>query len=348
MSKAPSVVFAGGGTAGHINPMLAIAREIRKIEPTAKITMLGTADKLEAQLVPAAGFDIEFIPKAPLPRSLNKEAFAFPGRFLGGIRKAHEVFKQVDADVVVGVGGYVCPPAYMCAAKERIPIIIHEANAAPGWANKLGGRFAEFVGVAFPNTPFRGAELVGMPMSDEIANLDRKTQRSEAMRRLGLDESLPTVIVTGGSLGALTLNKAVEANIDALAEGNPRTAKNYHQMEFCTSMQDVYAAADLLVVRSGAATVSEVAAVGVPAVFVPLPHGNGEQSLNIRPLLEEGAARLVEDQDATAEWFASEIPALMADSALLERMAQKAYKLGIRDAARVMAERTLKAVKHSD
>ena len=180
MSKAPSVVFAGGGTAGHINPMLAIAREIRKIEPTAKITMLGTADKLEAQLVPAAGFDIEFIPKAPLPRSLNKEAFAFPGRFLGGIRKAHEVFKQVDADVVVGVGGYVCPPAYMCAAKERIPIIIHEANAAPGWANKLGGRFAEFVGVAFPNTPFRGAELVGMPMSDEIANLDRKTQRSEA------------------------------------------------------------------------------------------------------------------------------------------------------------------------
>ena len=114
MSKAPSVVFAGGGTAGHINPMLAIAREIRKIEPTAKITMLGTADKLEAQLVPAAGFDIEFIPKAPLPRSLNKEAFAFPGRFLGGIRKAHEVFKQVDADVVVGVGGYVCPPAYMC------------------------------------------------------------------------------------------------------------------------------------------------------------------------------------------------------------------------------------------
>ena len=187
------------------------------------------------------------------------------------------------------------------------------------------------------------------------------------MRRLGLDESLPTVIVTGGSLGALTLNKAVEANIDALADwgfqvlhitgkgkaildeqGNPRTAKNYHQMEFCTSMQDVYAAADLLVVRSGAATVSEVAAVGVPAVFVPLPHGNGEQSLNIRPLLEEGAARLVEDQDATAEWFASEIPALMADSALLERMAQKAYKLGIRDAARVMAERTLKAVKHSD
>jgi len=176
------------------------------------------------------------------------------------------------------------------------------------------------VGVAFPNTPFRGAELVGMPMSDEIANLDRKTQRSEAMRRLGLDESLPTVIVTGGSLGALTLNKAVEANIDALADwgfqvlhitgkgkaildeqGNPRTAKNYHQMEFCTSMQDVYAAADLLVVRSGAATVSEVAAVGVPAVFVPLPHGNGEQSLNIRPLLEEGAARLVEDQEATAE-----------------------------------------------
>lgn len=364
MSKTPSIVLAGGGTAGHINPMLAIARAIREIEPDAKITMLGTQDKMEAQLVPAAGFDIEFIPRAAFPRALNKDTVRFPGKLWGGIRKAREVMKRVDADVVVGVGGYVCPPAYLSAAASRIPIIIHEANAEPGMANKLGGYFAEFVGVAFPNTPFRGAELVGMPMNEKIAHLDRARHRAQARRNLGLDENLPTLIVTGGSLGAKTLNEAVEANIDALPQwgfqvlhitgkdktildesGNPRTAQNYRQIEFCNSMQDVYAAADLLIVRSGAATVSEVAAVGVPAIFVPLPHGNGEQELNIRPLLEENAARMVEDHEATAQWFAREIPALMADSVQLERMGQKAYKLGIRDAAHVMAERTLKAVK---
>lgn len=364
MSKTPSVVLAGGGTAGHINPLLAIARAIREIEPKAKITVLGTAEKMEAQLVPAAGFDIEFIPKAAFPRSLNKDTVRFPGKLWGGVRKAREVLKQVNADVVVGVGGYVCPPAYLSAAAARIPIIIHEANAEPGMANKLGGRFAEFVGVAFPNTPFRGAELVGMPMSAEIANLDRAAHRGQARRNLGLNEDLPTLIVTGGSLGAKTLNDAVAANIDSFADwgfqvlhitgkgkaivdndGEVRTAPHYHQLEFCNAMQDVYAAADLLMVRSGAATVSEVAAVGVPAIFVPLPHGNGEQEFNIRALLEENAARMVTDHEVSAEWFAREIPALMADAEGLERMGQKAYKLGIRDAARVMAERTLKAVK---
>jgi len=172
------------------------------------------------------------------------------------------------------------------------------------------------------------------------------------------------VIVTGGALGAQSLNNAVAACRDHFAEwdfqilhitgkgkavldenGEPLSAPNYRQIEFSNGMQDVYAAADLLLVRSGAATVSEVAAVGVPAIFVPLPIGNGEQALNARSLVEASAALLVKDAEVTGEWFAREIPALMAKPEELERMGAAAYELGIRDAARVMAEAVLKAAE---
>ena len=267
--------------------------------------------------------------------------------------------------MVVGVGGYVCPPAYLSALSAKIPVVIHEANAKPGLANRLGGRFAKFTGVAFPNTPFPHATLVGMPMKDEIAYLNRDAHRSKARRNLGLDPEKPTVIVTGGSLGALSLNNAVSACRDRFAEwdfqilhitgkgktvldenGEPLSAPNYRQIEFSNGMQDVYAAADLLLVRAGAATVSEVAAVGVPAIFVPLPIGNGEQALNARSLVEASAALLVKDAEVTGEWFAREIPELMANPEELERMGAAAYKLGIRDAARVMAEAVLKAAEN--
>ncbi|MDO5751098.1 MAG: undecaprenyldiphospho-muramoylpentapeptide beta-N-acetylglucosaminyltransferase [Rothia sp. (in: high G+C Gram-positive bacteria)] len=364
MTKAPSVVFAGGGTAGHINPMLAIARALRELEPNVRILTLGTADKMEAELVPAAGFEIEFIPRAPMPRSLSKDTLSFPAKLVGGIKRVATLLREREADVAVGVGGYVCSPLYLAAAQAKVPIVIHEANARPGWANKLGGRFSAFSGVAFANTPFKGAQLVGMPMKEEIAHLDRAAQRREARLRLGLDPDKPTLIVTGGSLGAASLNKAVAENIESFAQANfqvlhitgktkailddagkPVVAPNYIQIEFSNGMQDVYAAADLLMVRSGAATVSEIAAVGLPAVFVPLPHGNGEQGLNAATLVEAEAALLVEDSQVTGEWFAQTIPALMNDPQRLEAMAARAYELGIRDAAQVMAAKILELAR---
>ena len=172
------------------------------------------------------------------------------------------------------------------------------------------------------------------------------------------------ISLTGGSLGAQSLNNAVAENITNFEDwgfqvlhitgkgkaivddsGEPVTAPNYRQIEFSHGMQDVYAAADLLIVRAGAATVSEVAAVGVPAIFVPLPFGNGEQSLNARSLVMAEAALLIEDKKMTGAWFAREIPSLMADAQKLKEMGRRAYKLGIRDAAHVMAEATLKVVK---
>ncbi|MFW0109536.1 undecaprenyldiphospho-muramoylpentapeptide beta-N-acetylglucosaminyltransferase [Rothia sp. P13129] len=365
MTISPSIVLAGGGTAGHINPMLAIAREVTRQSPDAKILMVGTEDGLEADIVPQAGYEIAFISRAPFPRRPNLAAVKFPVKFMQGVQKARQILMSSGADVVVGVGGYVCPPMYIAAQMLSVPVVIHEANAKPGMANVFGAKRAAFVGTAFPDTKIAQAQHVGMPMRENIESLDRESLREDARKRLGLDPSLPTLVVTGGSLGAKSLNDTVEGILSELPQWNFQIlhitgrdksiktpdgmlfeAPRYVQREFITSMEDVYAAADLLVVRSGAATVSEVAAVGVPAVFVPLPIGNGEQEFNARSLIQSGAGVLVKDAEFTTQWFVEHIPALLADANKLRDMSEKSYAQGIRNAASTMATEVLKAVKH--
>lgn len=364
MAEAPRVVLAGGGTAGHINPMLAIARALEELEPQAQILTVGTENSMEARLVPEAGYPIKFIPKVPFPRRPNRQALAFPSLFRDSIKQASKILTDFQADVVLGVGGYVCTPVYLAAQKLGIPVLIHEANAKPGLANRLGARKAALVATAFPQTPLADAQTVGMPMRQQVAQLDRLAARSEARRRLGLEQDKPTLVVTGGSLGAASLNRTLEAVLDEIdpagyqvlhitgrgkaltdAQGRLRSAPSYRQLEFITSMEDVYAAADLLVVRSGAATVSEVAAVGLPAIFVPLPIGNGEQALNARSLVEAGAGLLVKDSDFTADWYRAQVPGLLADSDRLQEMAEASYRQGIRDAAQVMAQHLVKVAR---
>lgn len=360
MTKAPTIVLAGGGTAGHINPMLAIAHALLEQNPEVNIMTVGTEGSMEERLVPAAGFDISFIPKVPFPRRPNLDALKFPGRFRDSLKQAEKILTENGASAVVGVGGYVCTPVYLAAHKLGVPVVIHEANAKPGLANKVGAKKAALVATAFPETPIRGAQTVGMPMRQNIADLDRAAERAGAREGLGLETDKPTLVVTGGSLGALSLNRAVEEIIGDIegwgfqllhitgrdkalkdASGTLLQAPAYRQVEFITSMEDVYAAADLLVVRSGAATVSEVAAVGVPAIFVPLPIGNGEQALNAKSLVEAGGGILVKDSDFTADWFRTHVPALLADSTKLKDMATTSYRHGIRDAATVMARKVL-------
>lgn len=365
MNEKPSIVLAGGGTAGHINPMLAIAREIRKLSPDARILTVGTENSMEARMVPEAGYEITFIPRVPFPRHPNKEAIFFLGKFWESVKKAQKILTDAQADVVVGVGGYVCTPVYLAARKLNIPVVIHEANAKPGLANKVGATKATFVGTAFPATPIKNAHYVGMPMREAIEKLDRRRERPAARERLGLNPSLPTVVVTGGSLGALSLNTAMIDIYQRLEEwgfqllhitgrdkalkdsqGELLAAQNYQQREFITSMEDVYAAADLMVVRSGAATVSEVAAVGVPAIFVPLPIGNGEQALNAQSLIDAHAGILINDSDFNAAWFTNNVPSLMNDSQRLQEMAERSSQQGIRNAAYLMAQEILKVAQH--
>ncbi|MCF3140027.1 undecaprenyldiphospho-muramoylpentapeptide beta-N-acetylglucosaminyltransferase [Paenarthrobacter sp. AR 02] len=361
--KPLSVVLAGGGTAGHISPLLAIADALRDRRPDAAIMTVGTPSGMETRLVPAAGYELSTIDRVPFPRRPSADLLRLPGRMGAAIKQARRILTDADADVLVGVGGYVCTPMYLAARKLGIPIVIHEANMKAGLANKVGARFTEYVAVAFSGTRLRGARHVGMPMRRAISGLNRAAAAPAAKASLGLDPVQPTLIVTGGSSGAQSINRSIAASLPALAaagiqtlhitgngksvlddDGGLLAAPGYRQVEYVDGMENVYAAADVLLARAGAGTVSEVAAVGVPAVFVPLPIGNGEQALNAAPLVDAGGALLVDDKDLSPAWLETELIPLLSDPARLSDMARKSEALGIRNADQRMADLVLEAV----
>jgi UDP-N-acetylglucosamine--N-acetylmuramyl-(pentapeptide) pyrophosphoryl-undecaprenol N-acetylglucosamine transferase len=359
-----SVVLAGGGTAGHISPLLAIAHAIRQARPGARLLAVGTPGGMEARLVPAAGLELATVSRVPFPRKPSLDLLRLPGRLAGAVKQAGAILDEAGADVLVGVGGYVCTPMYLAAWRRKIPIVVHEANTRPGLANRVGALLGGHLAVAFAGTRLRGARHVGMPMRTEISSLDRSSARASARAALGLDPAKPALIVTGGSSGAQSINRTLAASVGALAaagiqtlhitgrgkavhdaDGKPLSAPGYRQVEYVDGMESVYAAADLLLARAGAATVCEVAAVGVPAVFVPLPIGNGEQALNAAGLVDAGGALIVDDGDFTPGWLSEQIIPLLLDNDRLARMAASSEHLGIRNADRRMADLVLEAAQ---
>ncbi|HXH78056.1 undecaprenyldiphospho-muramoylpentapeptide beta-N-acetylglucosaminyltransferase [Nocardioides sp.] len=341
------ILLAGGGTAGHTSPLIATADALRRLDPSVEITCLGTPRGLENTVVPAAGYPLELIPPVPLPRRPSAELLRVPGRLGGAVRATLEIVDRVRPDVVVGYGGYVSMPAYLAARRRRLPLVIHEQNALPGLANKVGARVATRVAVSFPGTPLPKAELVGLPIRRMISTLDRGAMRAEARAFFGLDPDRPTLLVTGGSQGARRINESVAAAAPALAaagvqvlhvvgpkgEAAPEVrGVPYVVVHFVDRMDLAYAAADLVLCRSGASSLTEAAAVGLPAVFVPLPIGNGEQTLNARAVVEAGGALLVANEALTSQWVTATIPDLATDADRLATMGAAAAALVPRDA----------------
>jgi UDP-N-acetylglucosamine--N-acetylmuramyl-(pentapeptide) pyrophosphoryl-undecaprenol N-acetylglucosamine transferase len=337
-------LLAGGGTAGHVNPLLAVADGLRARDPRAQALVLGTKEGLEARLVPERGYELLIVDKVPFPRRPNGAAVAFPRRFNHAVGQVREHIRAHGVEAVVGFGGYAAAPAYVAARREQVPFVVHEANAKPGLANVLGARRAAAVGVAFAGTPLRGGEVVGMPLRREIVELDRDATRAAAAEFFGLDPARPTLLVFGGSLGAMRLNDAFGgAWRDVLDAGwqlihvtgerselaDPGVA-GYAHRRYVDRMDLAFALADLIVSRSGAATVSEISALGIPAVYVPYAVGNGEQSLNARSAVEAGAARLIPDAEFTADRVRGEIVPLLHDDTALTRMREAAATAGTR------------------
>jgi len=354
------IVIAGGGTAGHIEPALALADALRRRDPTIGITALGTDRGLDTRLVPARGYELALIPPVPIPRRPGLALLRTPGRLRAAVRAAADVLRKHDADVLVGFGGYVAGPAYLAARQLRVPIVVHEANPRPGWANRLGARFTRHVAVSFPGTPISHGQYVGLPIRQSIATLDRPARRSEARSAFGLDADRPTLLVTGGSQGARRLNEAASGAAAELAaagvqvlhatgQSNAVTvartagAPPYVLVPYLDRMDLAYAAADLALCRAGANTVSEMAAVGLPAAYVPLPIGNGEQELIARPVVEAGGGLLVADADCTPEWVRVTLTPLLADAARLATMGANAARFGRRDADERLADLVLAA-----
>mgnify|MGYP002750485439 FL=1 len=377
---APRVLLAGGGTAGHVNPLLATAAALRDPalggrEETG-ILVLGTAEGLEADLVPEAGFDMAVVPRVPMPRRPTGDLFMLPRRLSRAVGAAGEAIEAVDAQVVVGFGGYVSTPAYLAARRAGVPVVIHEQNARPGLANRLGASWAAAVALTFASTPLRSSkgrtEVTGLPLRPAIGELVARLAEPDgaaAPRRsgaaaLGLDPRAPTVLITGGSLGAQRLNEVLAAALPSLSpdlqvlhltgrdkDGPVRAAveaavadgaaadlaERYHVLDYLVAMEQAYACADGVICRSGAGTVAELTALGLPALYVPLPIGNGEQRLNAADVVAAGGGRLVADARLTAADVV-DFTALLTRPAERGAMAAAAASTGVRDGARRLAD----------
>lgn len=355
------VVLAGGGTAGHIWPALALADALRRDDPGIGVTALGTARGLEVGMVPEHGYDLRLIPAVPLPRRPTLDLVSVPGRLRAAVAATAAVLDDVKADVVVGFGGYVALPAYLAARRRRTPIVVHEANARPGLANRIGARFTRFVATSTPSTRLPHARFVGIPLRAPILELDRAAMRGPARADFALDPAAPTLLVSGGSQGARRLNDAAIAAAPALGAAGIQVvhvhglantvtvpdrlagAPPYRTVPFVDRMELAYAAADFMLCRAGAMTCAELAAIGLPAAYVPLPIGNGEQRLNAEPIVQAGGGLLVADAALDAAWIERELVPLLTDPARLAAMGAAAAGCGHRDADKVLVRMVRKA-----
>lgn len=362
--SAPTIVVAGGGTAGHIEPALAVADAILNLQPEARVIALGTNRGLESTLVPARGYDLELIPPVPVPRKPTADLFKLPLNVARAVRETRKVFKRIDADAVIGFGGYVSAPAYMaCRAGKKIPFLVHEANARAGLANKLGVALGG-VGLAAVTGSGLKAEVVGNPVRASLAALDRDAKRAEAREFFGLPQEGPVLFVTGGSQGARSINEAVSGAAAELAQAGVSVLhaygkKNHVEVEsiredapyvavpYIDRMDLAYSAADLILCRSGAMTVAEVSAVGLPAVYVPLPHGNGEQALNATDVIDAGGGILIADESLTAASVSDIVIPLVTSPEKLADGRRALANIGHGNAAENIARRVLSAAVNS-
>ncbi len=337
-------LLAGGGTAGHVNPLLAVADALRSRNAGDEVLVLGTREGLESRLVPERGYELLTVDKVPFPRRPGRRALVFPASFRRAIAQARAHIRERGVDVVAGFGGYASAPAYSAASREGVPFVVHEANARPGLANRLGARRAAAVGITFPGTPLQRGEVVGMPLRAEIVSLDRAALRDEAARFFGLDPARPVLLVFGGSQGALRLNDALAGSwqdvldsgwqlLHATGDGKEGTdpgVPGYSVRPYIDRMDLAFALADLVLSRAGSATVSEISALGLPAVYVPYAVGNGEQRLNAASSVQAGAALLIDDAFFDAMAVRERVVPLLRDAGRLRGMTAAAAGIGIR------------------
>ena len=359
-----NIVMAGGGTTGHIAPLIATAEALRRLAPDSVISCVGTPAGLENSVIPAAGWPLELVDPVPWPRRINRDLVTLPWRLTKAVGQARAILRRTKADVVVGFGGYAALPVSLAARRAKIPVVVHEANAVPGLANRIAARFAVTTCVTFANTGLRHQVVTGLPVRAMIADLDRAALRASARAQYGFAADTPVLLVSGGSQGAQALNNVVMAalpgldaagvsvlhltgakNAAGLPEPGPLTTIVYRRLSYADRMDLVYAAADLMLGRAGAGTVTETAMIGLPAIFVPLPHGNGEQAKNAAGLVAAGAGQLIDQASLSAERLVATVTELVATPGRLEQMGRIAAQLMPRDAAERVAQFGLEAAR---
>jgi UDP-N-acetylglucosamine--N-acetylmuramyl-(pentapeptide) pyrophosphoryl-undecaprenol N-acetylglucosamine transferase len=338
-------LLAGGGTAGHVNPLLTVAGALIERSPNDKVIALGTKEGLESRLVPEAGIELLVVEKLPFPRRPGIWAIVFPFKFFSAVSKIRKYLREHSIDVVVGFGGYVSAPAYIAAKLQKIPLVIHEANALPGIANKVGNRFASAAGKTFRSANMAHTEFVGMPLRPAIVALATKKDAVGARKHFGLRPDQFTLLVTGGSLGARSINQTIESSRPLLAAAGIQllhivggssdleelSEAQFRRVRYLDRMELAIAASDFAVSRAGAATISEFSAIGLPALYIPYPVGNGEQKFNLQDVLAVGGAVTISDSEFTPEYVRSTLIPLLSDSKRLSEMSKAAQQSGVLD-----------------
>ncbi len=359
------IIISGGGTGGHIFPAISIADAIRKQAPGAKIKFIGALGRMEMERVPDAGYEIEGLPIRGIDRKNMLKNLGLPFRLLGSILKARGIIRKFDPQVVIGVGGYASGPTLWVASRRKIPTVIQEQNSYPGITNKLLARYVDRIYVAYDRMErwFDAGKIVksGNPVREAIRN--SRVTKEEALDRYGWDRSKPVVLVVGGSLGSLTINRSIAGDIEKFRHAGLRliwqTGKLYYDrykdlatdqpdiriVPFIRDMATAYAAADVIVSRAGAIAVSELQIVGKPVILVPSPNvAEDHQSKNAEALEERNAAMTVSDRDAPQR-LVEQIIKLVENGGLRERMSANIRKMAIHDAADRIASDVMEIIK---
>lgn len=362
----PKIIISGGGTGGHIFPAIAIADALRAESPGVEVRFVGAKGRMEMEKVPKAGYAIEGLWISGFQRKLTWQNLSFPFKLLSSLWKARRILKKWKPDVAVGVGGYASGPLLQVANSMGIPTLLQEQNSFPGVTNRLLGGKAQKVCVAYEGMErWFGAEkllLTGNPVRSNLQ--DMHATREEAAAHFGLDPAKPIVFVFGGSLGAKSINQAMEANavhwesrpdIQVLWQVGQLYVKGFGQcatarlpqvkaQAFIDRMDLAYAMADVIVARAGALTISELQFAGKPAVFIPSPNvAEDHQTKNADALVAKGAALLLPDVEAAARIF-TEVEKLLRDEPQRQLLSKNIKALAKRDAARRIAQEVLSLV----
>jgi len=361
------VIISGGGTGGHIFPAISIANELKKMIPAAEILFVGAIGRMEMEKVPAAGYRIEGLNISGIQRSLTLSNLSFPFKLISSLLKAGKILKKFKPDVAIGVGGYASGPMLYMASRKGIPGLIQEQNSYPGITNKLLAGKVSTICVAYDGMEkyFDKSKIIltGNPIREEMVEI--KGKREEALKFFGLEDSKPVLLIVGGSQGARSINLAMKNKIENFAKAGIQVIwqcgkffyneaktsvgssghNNIKVFDFINRMDLAYAAADIIVSRAGASTVSELCVVGKPAILIPLPTAaEDHQTHNCRALVAKNAAILLPDPEVQEKIF-EVVNEVLNDKEKKESLSKNISSLAVRNAAGVIANEVLKLVK---
>jgi UDP-N-acetylglucosamine--N-acetylmuramyl-(pentapeptide) pyrophosphoryl-undecaprenol N-acetylglucosamine transferase len=367
MNNSPKIIISGGGTGGHIFPAVAIANALKRLVPSCEILFVGANGRMEMEKVPAAGYKIIGLNIAGMQRGSILKNLSLPFKVIGSVQKALKIIKDFKPDAVVGVGGYASGPLLYAASLKGIPYLIQEQNSYAGVTNKWLGRKAAKICVAFDEMDqFFPADRIlktGNPVRKEV--VDIKGKHHAGAELLKLDPLKKTILVTGGSLGAGTLNKSIEKHLpEILAEDVQviwqtgkfyykgiieRLGENYHPnvriLEFLNKMDLAYAAADVIISRAGAGTIAELCLIKKPVILVPSPNvAEDHQTKNALALVKHGAAILINDRSAE-DTLVAEALKLLKNKEQAEKLSEKIGGMALPEADEVIASEVLKLVR---